>query len=222
MIDGSDEQPSGQIEKYTFLEHLDRGAIDHAYLAIENQGSDVPDTSPSRLDFAEILRHLRLPQDDFEFVKFTQLLKEIGYDISPEVAGKSRTSRREYTKAIGRGSSRALLYIPKEILSNPNPDPAVLDSIFSICSAFTKEASLIVFSKLDEYPHREIRRIIKQDWPGIVQMGNVIPWKDVKAVIADYDTFRSERDPETRSQLKEDIKKAIEDILAGLVPLKDS
>jgi hypothetical protein len=227
MESGRDDQLPHGIRNYTFPGNLGGGVFTNSYLAVENQGDDGVDAhpksvSPSGLDPAEALRHLQLPEDDYNFKSFTQLLKEIGYDISPEVAGKSKTSRREYTKALGRESFRALLYIPKEILSNPNPDPAILDSIFSICSVFTKEAILIVFSKLDDYPHREIRRIIKQDWPEIVQLGNIVPWKDVIAIIADYDSLRNERNFEAKRQILEDIKKEIENMLEGLKPLKDS
>lgn len=224
MDNGSDGQLPSQIGNHTFLEHLGKGAVDHAYLAIDNQGDDdveallklVQSPDPGS---AEALRHLQLPNDDFDFQKFIQILRELGYGISSEVAILSRRNTREYTKAIGQDSSRALLYIPKEILLKPSPEN--LDAITSICSAFTQESVLIVFSKTDEYADSEIRRIIKQDWPNSSHVGRIIPWKDVKTLIDDFDCIKNERSPRAKEQLLGSIKKEIEIMLENLRPTND-
>jgi hypothetical protein len=224
MESGSDEQLPHRIRNYTFPENLGGGVFTNLYLSVENQDDDGIDAllksvqSP-KLDPAEALRHLQLPKDDFDFQKFTQILIEIGYGISSGVEGISR-NKREYTKAIGREGSRALLYIPEEILLNPSL--ANLDSINSICSAFTKKAVLIVFTKTSEVVDDDVKGIIEQNWPDTDRIGKIIYWKSVKRLIKEYDRLKNERDPTARAQILDDIKKITENMLEGLMPLKDS
>jgi hypothetical protein len=201
----SNGEQSYQTRIYAFPGNGDRGALGHAFMAVNNQDDasndenklfeikypKPPETLPKRpasqskqagnkrLDPATTLLDLQLPEDLFS--SFLRLLQRLGYGEPLEKKAVSRSGTRSYTHICSQKADRYLLYIPEWIIADPNT--ANSSAIAALGFAFKEGSYLVVFYASSKSPHIKIQQIIQKEWTSRYKGCEIVPQEQIQQLI---------------------------------------
>jgi len=150
-----------------------------------------------------------------------KLLEELNYHPQNVVVAASLRLTYKYTYVDGEADNksqyRVLIYINENILNSLNLREPDLATINMICSAFDKDATIIIFSKTSEYPNIDIYWLLKEEWPKRVKKGEFVPWKYVEYLTKRYDQIKQIQDIAKQMAVMKVLKKDVARILDGML-----